>query len=220
VNWKTVLEVLYTSESSQHAFLKQVGKMLLYNMGCNLVDEEIKLNRLGMVPYTNLDNKKVIDVLGVGMRYTKPRKNGKCPYFHLKKPDKYLFGYNILRGIEVKVSRSDFQNGFNITGCNYNYLLTPMKLISPSVIPREVGLIEYNRYKFECSINEEETPNNKPFKIKGLRLVKKPKFRRVPQFHIDHAINQIALRQCNPKSVYIKVMDKLSDPELVYQDPV
>jgi hypothetical protein len=94
-----------------------------------------------------------------------------------------------------------------------------MKLISPSILPRDVGLIEYNRYKFQCSLNEEETHNKKPFKIKGLRMIKKPKFRKVPQFHVDHAINQIALRQSKPESVYIKVIDELSDPELVYQDP-
>ncbi|MBD3206061.1 hypothetical protein GF319_06925, partial [Candidatus Bathyarchaeota archaeon] len=46
-------------ESPKHAFLKEVGKMLLYNMGCNLVEEEIKLNRLGLIPYTDMDNKKV-----------------------------------------------------------------------------------------------------------------------------------------------------------------
>ena len=51
---------------------------------------------------------------------------------------------NILRGIEVKVSRADFRNGFFCTGCNYNYLLTPMRLVSPSILPTGVGLIEYN----------------------------------------------------------------------------
>jgi len=206
-------------ESPQHAFLKQVGKMLLYNMGCNLVEEEIKLNRLGLVTYTDMDNKKVIDVLGVGMRYTKPRKNSQCPNYHLKKPNKYLFGYNILRGIEVKVSRSDFQNGFNVTGCNYNYLLTPMKLVSPSIVPRDVGLIEYNRYKFKCDLSPDESPNSKPFKIKGLRIVKKPRFRKIPQFHVDHAIHQIAMRQSKPEETYNKILDHLSNPDLVYQEP-
>lgn len=206
-------------ESPKHAFLKEVGKMLLYNMGCNLVEEEIKLNRLGLIPYTDMDNKKVIDVLGVGMRYTKPRKNTKCTNYYLKNPDKYLFGYNVLRGIEVKVSRNDFHNGFNVTGCNYNYLLTPMKLVSPSIIPRDVGLIEYNRYKFKCDLNPGENLNSKPFKIKGLRIVKKPRFRRLPQFHIDHAIHQIALRQNNSEEIYYKILKSLSNPELVYQDP-
>lgn len=206
------------SESPQHAFLKQVGKILLFNMGCHMVEEEVKLNRLGLVPYTELDNKKVIDVLGVDLRYTEPRKTSKCSYYQLNH-DKFLFGYNTLRGIEVKVSHSDFLNGFNVTGCNFNYLLTPMKLVSPSVVPRDVGLIEYNRYKFKCSLNKEDGPGSKPFKISGLRVTKTPRYRKLPQFHIDHAIKQIALRQNDPEAIYVKVVESLSDPKLVYQGP-
>jgi hypothetical protein len=165
-----------------------------------------------------MDNKKVIDVLGVGIRYAKPRKNTNCPHYHIKNPDKYLFGYNVLRGIEVKISRSDYSNGFNVTGCNYNYLLTPMNLVSPSVIPRDLGLIEYNRYKFECDLIQDDAPHTKPFKIKGVKVVKRPKFRRLPQFQVDHAIQQIALRQRNPDYIYKKIVESMSDNELVYQD--
>lgn len=36
-------------------------------------------------------------------------------------PDSLEYGCNILRGIEVKVSRGDFKNGFICSGCNYHY---------------------------------------------------------------------------------------------------
>jgi hypothetical protein len=169
----------------------------------------------------DLDNKKVIDVLGVALRYKKPRiqASSTFPNFHLKDHNKFLFGYNSLIGIEVKVSRSDFKNGFNVTGCNYNFLLTPMKLISPSIVPRDVGLIEYNRYKFNCSL-EEPTSNSKPFKISGVRVLKRPKFRKLPRFHVDHAISQIATRQNKLETTYQKILEGLTNPDLVYQKPL
>jgi len=85
--------------------------------------------------------------------------------------------WNILRGIEVKVSRGDFRNGFVCSGCNYNYLLTPMRLVAPYEVPKGVGLIEYNKYKISCELTEEDT-----FRFEGLRVVKRPVFRKIPQY--------------------------------------
>ena len=47
-------------ESPRHMYLKQVGKLWLYNQMCHMVDVEVKLNQLGLHRYLELDNKKVV----------------------------------------------------------------------------------------------------------------------------------------------------------------
>jgi hypothetical protein len=188
-----------------------------------MVDTEVKLNRLGLDQYTEMDNKKVIDVVGIGLKHLPLKrvrfKNGEYDYFNLPDYRRYECAFNVLRGIEVKVSRSDFRNGFICTSCNYNYVLTPMKLVSPSLIPKGVGLIEFNRYKFKVEVNnEKETTNDRPFRINGLRILKRPRYRHIPQFQIDHAIAKIAGKVCieAQQDAYNQISDGMDNPELVY----
>jgi hypothetical protein len=172
----------------------------LYNQGCHLVDTEIKLNQLGLNRFSDLDNHSVIDVLGIGLKYFSHgrRRIRQDDYdgFTLENPSRLEYGYNILRGIEVKVSRSDFRNGFVCSGCNYHYVLAPMRLVASHEVPRGVGLIEFNRYKFSCELNEETVNNsmNRPFTLRGLRVVRRPVYRNIPQFQIDNAIAMIGER--------------------------
>jgi hypothetical protein len=188
-----------------------------------MVDTEVKLNQLGLLRYLELDNKKIIDVIGVGLKYYPWRSHRKIrdeqyEDFELETPDKYEIGYNILRGIEVKVTKNDFQNGFICFGTNYNYVLTPMKLISPSLLPKGVGLVEYNKYKFDVSKNDSEKLSLvKPFNIKGLRVIKRANYRKLPQFHIDHVISMIAQRRIGYQNeAYKEVLEGLMNPDLVY----
>ncbi len=209
-------------ESDLHRYLKNVGTIWLYNQMCYLVDTEVELNQLGLHRYLELDNKKVIDVVGVCLKYFpwKRRKIQDEIYdnFELDNTEQYEIGYNITRGIEVKVSKSDFKNGFICSSTNYNYVLAPAKLISPSIVPKGVGLIEYNRYKFDVKENDlEEHSTKRPFNINGLRVVKRPQYRQLPQFHIDHVIYTIAKRRTSNKTkTYRKILDGLKDPKLVY----
>ena len=208
-------------ESISHQYLKQVGKLWAYNQMCHMVDTEVKLNQLGLLRYLELDNKQVIDVVGVGLKYFpwSRRKIQDELYddFELEKPEQYEIGYNILRGIEVKVSKSDFKNGFICTGTNYNYVLTPTKLVSPSILPKGVGLIEYNRYKFDVTENDlEKKTMPRPFNISGLKVVRRAQYRNLPQFHIDHTIAMIAQRRIgNLRETYREVLEGLTNPELV-----
>jgi hypothetical protein len=188
-----------------------------------MVDTEVKLNQMGLLRYLELDNKKIIDVVGVGLKYYPWRSHRKIQDeqyddFELEAPDKYEIGYNILRGIEVKVTKNDFKNGFICIGTNYNYVLTPMKVISPSLLPKGVGLIEYNKYKFDISKNDSEKLSPvKPFNIQGLRVIKRAYYRKLPQFHIDHVISMIAQRRTSfQNEVYSEVLEGLENPELVY----
>jgi|GEM_PF-2020019 len=214
-------------ESTRHAFLKEVGKLWLYNQLCHSVETEVALNHLGLLRYCELDNKTVVDVVGVGLKYFdyRRRKIQSEEYgdFKLDNQEQYVIGYNVLRGIEVKVSRGDFRNGFACTGCNYNYLLTPMRLVSPGVVPRGVGLIEYNRYKFSCEPVDQEdgNPGRRSFKLRGLRVVKPATYRHLPQFHIDHVIEQISRRRdaSDQISTYLNVAESMKDPDLLYVQP-
>lgn len=204
-----------------------MGKLWLYNQLCHSVETEVALNHLGLLRYYELDNKKVVDVVGVGLKYFDYRRrkiqDEEYGGFKLDNPEQYVIGYNVLRGVEVKVSRGDFRNGFACTGCNYNYLLTPMRLVSPGVVPRGVGLIEYNRYKFSCEPVDQDdgNPGRRPFKLRGLRVVKPATYKHIPQFHIDHVIEQISQRRnaSDQISIYRSVVESMKDPDLLYIKP-
>ena len=176
-------------ESDLHAYLKKVGETWLINQGCFLTGFEVPLNQLGLERFTDLDNKMVIDVLGLGLRYGHDEE--------LKGP--YESGRIVSRGIEVKVSRSDFRNGFACSGCNYHYLLTPMRMIAPTEVPSGIGLIEYNKHKF--SVDTSEDPQQRPYKISGLRVVKHPKYKMIPRFQIDHVIANLATKTFIPRLI-------------------
>ncbi len=172
-------------ESDLHGFLKRVGAAFLLNQGCFLVDTEVPLSRFGQTMLHDLDGHHVIDVCGVGERFFRLREGREE-----LGPGDYEVTQNILRGVEVKVSRGDFRNGFVCTACNFNYLLTPMRLVAPWEVPRGVGLVEYNRYKFDVELTEEDG-----FRFRGLRVVKKPSFRRTSRFQVDNATAFIARRR-------------------------
>ena len=76
-------------------------------------------------------------------------------------------GNNIV-GIEVKVSLNDYKNGFIFSGCNYNFLLTPMKILTPSKLPSGVGLLEFNKHKWSYEVSKSGSIN-----LEGIRLLKK-----------------------------------------------
>jgi len=210
-------------ETAIHLFLKQVGRLFLLNQGCHTVETEVALNQLGLQRLDELDNKKVVDVLGVGLRYrplgrTEERGEG-YEGFSLPQPDTYDVGLNVLRGVEVKVSRSDFRNGFVCAGCNYNYVLTPTRLVAPGLLPRGVGLVEFNKYKFSCEPSDDA--ERRPYRLNGLRVVQHATYRKIPQFQVDHAVAAIAERRlAEARSAALEnVLGLLDDPELAYRAP-
>jgi hypothetical protein len=179
---------------------------------------------LGLDRYCDLDNHKVIDAIGVGIKYFHPKKIQdleNCDNFKLDKQESYEFGQNILKGVEIKVSRSDYKNGFICSGCNYHFILTPMRMVAPHEVPKGIGLIEFNRFKFSCLINpqRDEYPQSKPFLIKGLRLLKRPRFQHIPRFQIDNAIMEIVNRTQSIKhqSTLKKVEQDIES--MTYQKP-
>jgi hypothetical protein len=174
-------------ESDLHVFLKRVGAAFLINQGCFLVDTEVPLTRFGQRRIGELDNHHIIDVCGVGERLSRaPRaltlEEGLGSY-------DCEVAENVLRGVEVKVSRSDFRGGLVCSGCNYHYVLTPMRLVSPWEVPRGVGLVEFNRYKFSAEPTDEDR-----IRFRGLRVVRNASYRRVNRYQVDNATSHIIRR--------------------------
>ena len=193
-------------ESDLHGFLKKVGAAFLINQDCFLVDTEVPLSRFGQTMLHDLDEHHVIDVCGVGERFFRLREGREE-----LGPGDYEVTQNILRGVEVKGSRGDFRNGFVCTACNFNYVLTPMRLVSPWEVPRGVGLIEFNRYKFDVELTDEDS-----FRFRGLRVVKKASFRRTSRFQVDNATAHI-LRRTSEQAIN-EVLQEIREavPALVY----
>jgi hypothetical protein len=178
-------------ESPEHKHLKSVAVLWLLNQGCFIADTEVPLSQVGLSRYTELDNKTVIDAVGVWLRFNAC--NGKGEASDDFDPGSLTgaeAGECVLRGVEVKVSRGDFRAGFACSGCNYHYILTPLRLLAPSEVPRGVGLIEYNKHKWACELDEDHPDH--PYKITGLRVLKHPTFRELPRFQVDGAIAQLA----------------------------
>lgn len=180
-------------ESPEHKHLKSVAVLWLLNRGCFLADTEVPLSQVGLRRYIELDNKTVADAVGVGLRFNAG--NGKdepVDDFDPASLTRAEAGECVLRGVEVKVTRGDFRAGFACSGCNYHYLLTPLRLLAPSDVPRGVGLIEYNKHKWGCE--PEDTHPDRPYGITGLRLLKHPTYRELPRFQVDGVIAHLANR--------------------------
>jgi hypothetical protein len=104
--------------------LTKIGFLYLKQMGCYAIGTEIHLLHRQYDLENRLDHHFIIDLLGI-------------EYEYLPNPP-----HDILRGVEVKVSRSDYKKGFIHHGCTFNYILAPKGLIQISELEKTVGLIE------------------------------------------------------------------------------
>lgn len=171
-----------------HEYLKKVAILWLLNRRCYIVGTEIYIPRSDInwreKKYSIMIQKHLykqyIDACGIGIQYRSQWKREFTDDAHEH------YKLVIVRGIEVKTSRSDYHNGFVQSGCNYNYLLTPKGLLKKAEVPLKVGLIEYEANKFSCIKGE-----NNPFRFKGLRVVKKPKMQPVSEKDIIYITSEI-----------------------------
>lgn len=186
-----------------------------------MVETEVKLNQLGLAKYSDIDKHSVIDVCGVSLKYfPQGKKPALLEDLEGADPESLEYGCNVLRGIEVKVSRGDFKNGFICSGCNYHHILIPMRLLTAPEVPKGVGLIEFNKYKFSCELNRDDSDATlkRTFNLKGLTVVKRPMFRNIPQFQIDHATSLMARRKrkADLKKVSEEIEETIRNRVLVY----
>jgi len=156
-------------ESNLHKYLKMLGIKYLDEQGCRLVATEIYIRKAASDDFLNgnqelieriekysrfenweqhlvenpgNDSKWVIDVLGIGSKdILAPDEK----WTHIIPNSKKKVGEEtVIRGIEVKVSRSDFKNGYVQTGLDYHYLLCPELLVKKSEIPKHFGLLYWD----------------------------------------------------------------------------
>lgn len=180
------------TETELHKFLKDVGMAFLYNQNCFLVATEVHVRPRRL---NQLDRHFIIDVCGVGEKY--------IPYNPFTpRGDKYK--YNVLRGVEIKVSKKDFKTGFVCSGCNYNYLLVPEGLVWSHEVPETVGIITVDQTNFSATFESAPTAR---FSFRGLRVLRKPTFKKIEQYQIDNAISSIAKR--STRELINRVAEKL-----------
>lgn len=146
-------------ETNVHKYLKLLGIKYLDLQGCKLIATEIYVRKSASDDWINEDQKLIetlekyshpnynewehhmvdetrkgddtkwiVDVLGIGEKnvVSYGRKTGT---------------ETLLRGVEVKVSRNDFKNGYCQSGLNYHYVLCPELLIKKSEVPKHMGLL-------------------------------------------------------------------------------
>ena len=176
------------SDREKTAFLTKLGFLYLKKMGCYAISTEVHLPIHNRLVEEN-DSHFTIDILGISKKY--------IPYKQQKTVkdergwDKTVKYNNVLRGIEVKVSRGDFKNGFIHTGCHYNYLLTPKGLVSPSEIHTSVGLIEVDMEKAVVQKPCHTTMQNQGFYLSGIELRHNPKRKQIEEAYVNMAFNVI-----------------------------
>lgn len=159
-------------ESDLHKYLKLLGIKYLDKQGCRLITTEIYVRKSSSDFWLNgdtelekraehynqyldgmeahlkknhgSDSKWIIDILGIGEKNIMSNEDTTTPHGTYRTRKKV--GTEItLRGIEVKVSRNDFLNGYAQTGLHFHYLLTPELLVKKSEIPKHVGLLYWKK---------------------------------------------------------------------------
>jgi len=175
-------------ETDLHKLFKDIGMAYLYNQNCFLVATEVTVNPSRNLD-TSLDKHIIIDVCGVGEKYT--RLAGRIDPYLSNHFNTSKYKVNVVRGIEVKVSRANFKTGFVCSGCNYNYLMVPEGLVWTCEVPKEVGILKVDVKDFNTSFEPDPTFR---FHFKGLRIVRKPTFLKIEQSQIDKATSNIAKR--------------------------
>lgn len=190
------------SESKLHRFLKYLGVLYLHDRGCRTVGTEVGpiFRRGNTLDRPKLDRHYNIDVLGVGpipiMDTTSTWKWGGKTYKSQRKIGEKM----VVRGIEVKVSRSDFRNGFVCRGINYAYLLTPMGLVKKKEVPKYVGLLEYDP---ALGIIDH-----------GIRIVKRSRFQDIPKEYMERFVSSIEWSRHSMYMQFIRGFVKEMRPEL------
>jgi len=179
------MRVIRMGKHSNTVFLEKIGMVWLKANHCYIISPETKIWRNRLYPQGELDNHYIIDLLGVGTKWV-PEEKRMANEHGYKSPT-----ITILRGIEIKISLSDFKNGFIYGGCNYNYLMTPKGLITKDKVPKGIGLIEVDLETFTWR------KWGMKYYFDGLKLITKPKYKEISDFQFDYATRETAYNCSN-----------------------
>jgi len=182
--------------------LTKLGYLQLKNMGCFEVSTEVNVPTYYKFPPTIFEKDPVIvnhrhhiiDLIGIEYEYLPISKQYKKELWSdvlQKKIIKKIIKKPILRGIEIKVSKSDFKSGFIHVGCHYNYLMVPKGLIQPKEVHKYIGIIEvdldnYCVKKFDFG-----------YELIGVKIIRNPKRQPVSNLAIERCRDQISTSLTN-----------------------
>ena len=181
------------SDREKTDLITKVCYLYLRDIGCFEIGTEIHIPYYGLRDWTNEADKHYnIDLVGINWKYLPPSKQ------YVKKIETEAFSWDhtvvkepILRGIEIKVSRSDFKNGFVHVGCNYNYLMTPKGLVDKKDVHKDIGIIEVDLDNLAL---RKRRPPFYGVDIKGISHLRKPKFKEVPDSTFSKIQGQIGYK--------------------------
>lgn len=110
------------NESQKHYILKQLSRIIAFNLGYKIGAEEVELSSVN-----DFGRKYKADYIGL-------------KYIHKWNKGKYEDDIKSIC-IEAKQSKSDYKNGF-VSSCDINYIIAPKGLLTKEDMLKGVGLIE------------------------------------------------------------------------------
>lgn len=127
------------AETAEHKLLKELAIIWLRGYGCHQIATEVSVH--------NSDSRRhVADVVGIRDKWLPYNRGISAPPLAEQAKDR-RFSEAVC--VEVKVSRSDFMNGFVSGGCDRIYLWTLPGIVDPKELPNQIGLIEVDPTNYE-----------------------------------------------------------------------
>ena len=191
-------------DSEKTRLLTKIGYLQLKHMGCHTISTEIHMPfRLNVLrDWENKQDKHYnVDLMGIGWKYLPPSKQYKIKVQGINDQwyDENIYKEPITRSIEIKVSRSDFKNGFVHCSAHYNYIMTPKGLITPKEVFSDVGIIEVDIDNF----NFKKRRRPYPHEFKGLEIIRNPVYKNIPSTMVDEISSQVGITLTNQVNRWI-----------------
>jgi len=185
-------------DSEKTALLTKIGYLQLKSMGCHTISTEVHIPLLLTVlrDWENKQDKHYnVDLMGIGWKYLPPSKQYKIKVQGINDQwyDRNIVKEPILRSIEIKVSRSDFKNGFVHCSAHYNYIMTPKGLINLKEVYSDIGVIEVDLDNFQFRKRRRSYPHE----FEGLEIVRNPVFKNIPNIVVEDISSQIGVTLTN-----------------------
>lgn len=185
------------SDRDTTKLLTKIGFLWLKYLGCHLVAPEVSVLYHGLRDFTNgLDQHRYIDLVGISHKYIPENKRKKDIVEYISYKGERRFHETVIdkettsRGIEIKVSRSDFKNGFIHVGCDYHYLLIPKGLVDKKEVTKGIGIIEVDLEKLR--LNKRKHQGYASYWLEGVEQVRKPRRKTVNPAANEFMIKQMA----------------------------
>jgi len=179
------------------ALLTKIGFLWLTKLGCTCVAPEVHIITHGLRDYNNeLANHQYIDLVGVSEKYLPEDKRYKETKVYtrvdgsLREYEYTVDKETVTRGIEIKVSKSDFRNGFIHVGCDYHYLMIPKGLVTKKEVTKDIGIIEVDLEKVKICLNRRHGFTE--YWLEGVNQIRKPRRQKLYPTSNDYVLSQMA----------------------------